>query len=64
MIKKTQQQNKEQKCEHAWLPELFNYDSQVFGTDDKDEVFLESDIIIVKCSECGKYGYVIAEKVN
>ena len=29
------------KCDHCWLPELFSYDSQVFGVEDEEDVFKE-----------------------
>lgn len=57
--------NKKELCEHSWLPYSFNYDNQVFGvTDQDDDIFLESDFIIVQCDECGKFGYVIAERIK
>ena len=55
---------KKEKCEHCWLPILHPSDSQVFGVEDEEnDIFLESDFIIVECSECGKIGYVIAERI-
>ena len=38
-------------------------DEEKMIEDEENDIFLESDFIIVECSECGKIGYVIAERI-
>jgi hypothetical protein len=49
-----------EKCEHVWIPTGYTKDTQVFGTSDEEEVFLEGKgFIMVECDECGETGYCI-----
>jgi len=59
-----EKEDKEKICEHSWLPVTYSYDRQVFGVGDEEEVFMENDIIIVQCTECGKVGYIMGKRVE
>lgn len=49
-----------EKCEHFWIPTGYTKDTQVFGVDEDEEVFLEGKgFIMVQCEECGETGYCI-----
>ena len=48
------------KCEHCFYPIGYTSDTQVFGTSEDEEVFLNGKgFMLVECGDCGEEGYCI-----